>query len=1066
MPVIPYEQAIRGNTGKPSQIEPDDYTGTLSFGEAMDIAVRQSKIGSIAQWAADAGMSFLDPNDDVVDPTYDPFDGLEGTPYAAYASSFIDARNPVDTQRIKKRIDDELYRREQFQDATLLQNVAAFGVDVAMDPTTIVPFGAGLRATKLAGKVVEGAVPTSAAAAAGAALGEGILQSTQETRTAEDSAFAIGGAATIGAGLGAFAPLFGAGLSKVGERATSRASALERALDTYSSGSVGAAQTGGVTSLAQESLKPAFGLEKVLTPTSPILRAAASPSMATRQTMQRLAEDALTRNKNMEGLASPVSTTRRIEMHRAGLAKGLVGLDDAFTEYRLGVPGKSTLRLGVEDMTGMTGGKFTRRQFAEEVGRAMIRNDEHDIPEVARAAKILRTQVFDPLRDQAIANGLLPPGVESRVAASYLTRLYDREKIAARRGAWVDRNGETQDGFETRIVNWLADRQKSLEGELEVAQSAIRAASARVEKVRQESAEAGAGLKSAEADHKAAKALEDAHAYRAELTALGDLDPAELRAIATEVTDKILGHAQHGLNYEIVPLERGPLKSLTLTIPTRQIEDFLDLNVDRVARVYNRTMSTDVELAEMFGRPDMEPALAAVRDDYARLRADVTDPKELAQLDKQLRADLRDLSAVRDRIRGTYALPANPYGVGSRIVRTTKTINFLRALGGMAISSIPDAMRPVFMHGPLAVIRDGLVPLMTNLKGYKLAAGEAKLAGAALEMTLDGRALQIGDLVDDFAPRTKFENGVEFVAGKFGLMTLMDPWTAFWKQFTGIVSQSRTLDAVSAWHVGKGKPREIERLARMGIDEGMASRIARQFEAHGENQGTLKWANTEAWDDAEAAFHYRAALAKEIDVAIVTPGQEKPLWMSSQLGSVVGQFQSFTISSMQRVLLAGLQQRDASALSGFIGMSMAGMATYWVQANMLALGKSEKSASDYLSDNPAQWVYEGVDRGGALGYAFTLDHALDIASAGEFSGRAALGGDELSRYRIRNGVTSLLGPTVTGFQDVMTVTGAAAKGEMNSEDARAIRRLIPLNNVFWWRWMFNQAEDHLAGSAQ
>lgn len=1061
MPIIPYEEAQSATIGDPANRAWMEADRRPTMGEAFKFGFEGSPIGSAARWLGDKWDPTVkhDP-----EPGFDVFDTLQGTPYADYAGSFIGVTNRQEANQVRRRIDRELYRNEQMGNVSLfsLPGLAELAGNIGGDPTVLIPGGEIITGARLGRPALTTAGRAAGAGFVASSLSETALQGTEETRDWQQSAMNITTATALSGGLGGLASL----RKGVSARIASKGDAAEQVIDTYSSGSVGAAQAGSATTLTQEGLKSAFGVEKLLTPTSPILRAAASPSIATRRTMQQLAEDGLYRAKNAEGIPNDIPVSRRMEMYRGGLADAVVGLDEAFTQYRMGRSGKvgDSIVMGAQDAVGATGGKLTRREFAIEVGRAMLRDDVHDIPEVARTAKLFRATVFDPLKDAAIENGLLPPGVKSKVAKSYLTRLYDREKIAARRKAWIDADGKPQEGFEDKIVTWLKGRQDAMADELEVAESAVRAASARMEKVR---ATADEGLDPESAGKQFAKAqaaYDSAVGYRLEIDGLAGADESELRAIASEVTDKILSHQRSGLYYGRVPIERGPLKELTLTIPTHQIEEFLDLNIDKVARVYNRVMSTDVELARRFGRPDMDEAFARIRDDYAQLRQGVDDPKYLTKLDRQMEADLRDIAAVRDRLRGTYAMPNNPDGLLTRVVRSTKTINFLRSLGGMVISSIPDALRPVFLHGPMRVMQDALIPLMTNSKGYRLAAREAKLAGAALEMTLDGRALQIGDLTDDFQRHSKFERGLDWGAEKFGLLTLMNPWTVFWKQFMGVVSQSRTLEAASAWKAGTITKKDIERLANMGIDEHMASRISDQFERFGENQGTLKWANTEAWDDAEAVLHYRAALAKEIDKAIVTPGQEKPLWMSSQLGQIVGQFQGYNVAAMQRVLLAGLQQRDAFALSGYLGMTMAGMLAYWTNAQIRSLGRDNQTAADMLSDDPKQWVLEGLDRGGTLGYAFTFDRALDLATRGNFSARAALGGEELSRYRQRTGAYGLLGPTVSDIPDVFSVIGATATGDWSESDIHTARSMIPLNNVFYWRWLFDEAEDELSGA--
>src|SRR3546814_10562648 len=78
----------------------------------------------------------------------------------------------------------------------------------------------------------------------------------------------------------------------------------------------------------------------------------------------------------------------------------------------------------------------------------------------------------------------------------------------------------------------------------------------------------------------------------------------------------------------------------------------------------------------------------------------------------------------------------------------------------------------------------------------------------------------------------------------------------------------------------------MERLASVGIGKTMAARIARQFKQFGADQGGLRIANTEQWTDTEAVMAFRAAVARETDKIVVTPGVgDRPLVVSSLLRS-------------------------------------------------------------------------------------------------------------------------------------------------------------------------------------
>lgn len=526
-------------------------------------------------------------------------------------------------------------------------------------------------------------------------------------------------------------------------------------------------------------------------------------------------------------------------------------------------------------------------------------------------------------------------------------------------------------------------------------------------------------------------------------------DDAELRDEARQIVDNISGASPGRLSYEgftISPLTRGPTKERVLAIADEKIEDFLESDIEHIARVYNRTMSADAELAGQFGRADLQQQIRQVQEEYAVKRAGVTDEKIMRRLDGEMKRDLEDIQALRDRLRGTYGMPRNAGGLAVRGARMIKGLNYLRLMGGMTLSAVPDLGRSVMIHGLQRVASQGIAPMVANWKGFRMAAREVKLAGTALDMILDNRAMQLADVWDDYGRLSKFERGVNVLQNKFGLVSLMAPWNAAMKQFVGVITQTRILEALAG---GKPTKREIERLAYLGIDGPMAKRIKAQFEAHGERQeGGVWWANTEGWTDGEAVSAYRGALVKEVDSAIVTPGAgDKPLWTSTTLGGLVSQFKGFGFASTQRVALAGLQQRDAAALNGmFLSVAL----------GMLSYAAVSKLSGRETTDDPAKWIGEGIDRSGLIGMF------SDVVNLGARTMGVGWSG---SRYASRGNVEMFLGPSAGLINDTLTVMGAGGDGKWTATETHAARRLVPYQNLFYLRWLFDAAEDGINQAA-
>ena len=121
------------------------------------------------------------------------------------------------------------------------------------------------------------------------------------------------------------------------------------------------------------------------------------------------------------------------------------------------------------------------------------------------------------------------------------------------------------------------------------------------------------------------------------------------------------------------------------------------------------------------------------------------------------------------------------------------------------------------------------------------------------------------------------------------------------------------------------------------------------------------------------------------------------------------------------------------------------MFTYYVK---------QKIAGRDVSDDPAVWVTEGIDRSGAIGVIGEITNTIEKISGNSLGLRPLLGIDAPASKQVSRTVSeSLLGPT---FGSLLSTTVAAtnaitSEGEMTEADIRTLRRLIPLQNLFYIR---------------
>lgn len=837
-------------------------------------------------------------------------------------------------------------------------------------------------------------------------------------------------------------------------------------------------------------MKSALGLERAVKFSTPILRAAQSMAGATRRTLNKLAEVPWTLIDNEAGVPSPVAVETRVKGWQAPLADALAIMDEAFVRYRTGNAGGgrvARLRVQAADFRARgSGRKLSYREFKAKVGLAMRRGDTDPVPEVQEVAQEMRARLFDPMKDEAIKLGLLPEDVEVSTAASYLTRVWNHERLNAKRPEF---KGIVQRWFQEARENARLDLDE-LDARLAAAEVEVEQARTSRENMTRAAAQARQAANAARrgdfggevATAEAAFGVDDAlramegraeEARKAERMALQERDrwersqrelaefayltDAEIDAIIDEVIDELTNAPAGRIQYDMTAGPRGPLKARTFGIPDLLVEDFLESDIEVVARHFTNTMAPDIELSRAFGRPDMEVQLREISEDWNRQIEAAPDEATRKRLKNGRESDLEDIGAMRDRLRGTYKAPLSRSGrIFDRTSQMVSQWNFLRLMGGMTISSIADVARPVFTHGLGRVFGKALPALVGDFKGYRMGAEEARRAAVGLDMVLDSRAYALADIVDPYSGRTPTERGLQAAGSAFSVATLMSPWNAALRQFSGFMTQARIADDVFAWRRGPLPATERTYLAKLGIDENVAARIAEQLERHGEQRNGVWVARTDRWDDEARAARdtFRAAVLKDSDRTVVVPGiGDRPLMASGPLGRLVFQFKSFAFASMQRALIPALQDRDLNVLAGMTMATGLGMMSY--VAYMTASGRE-------LSDNPADWLREGVDRSGMLAWLFEVNNTVEKATAGTVGIGPLIGASPPSRYLSRNWAASLAGPSAGLGEDASRAMSSVFElGEWNSSDTRRIRRLLPAQNLFYMRRVLDQAEDGL-----
>ena len=559
-----------------------------------------------------------------------------------------------------------------------------------------------------------------------------------------------------------------------------------------------------------------------------------------------------------------------------------------------------------------------------------------------------------------------------------------------------------------------------------------------------------------------------------------DMTPADLRKAASDAKANILGLNYNEFNEAILPdklaFKASSLKGRKLTIDDLDIEKYLVNDADDVLDFYTKAVSPQIIVAREFGDIEMTLPKAHIADEYKQAAAELERKlidegaseqkiiKEVQKLTNEGIDAIKDIDALRDKLYGQYNRPEDPDSFFHKAGHFIKAVNFMRLLGAMTVSALPDMARPVMTQGFSPVFKT-----LSALKGNKVmreaALKEVKATGAALDMISTNMSNRFSDFSEFTGRRTKFERGVETMSDLFAKSTLMPQWNDMMKGFTGLTVQNEMARAVLS---AAPTDRQIRELAKHGIGEDEIAVLRHYLGKYGDD-GDLYVPNTEKWvgeesvtlpngstyayDSRDVMKMWRSALGKSIDEIIVTPGiGEMPLFMSKPSAQIMMQFKSFPVSAQSRVLISGLQARDKEALSGLLMGAALGA--------MVLETKAAISGKD-TPDNAGDYIYDSLDRAGFFGW---LNEPIQIASKmtrGQTSPSRLWGGSQAntSRYAGRNVLGSLIGPTGDMVGDFSAVSGAIATGDYSEGDVTAGRKLLPFQNLFYFKWLLTHLQE-------
>ena len=242
----------------------------------------------------------------------------------------------------------------------------------------------------------------------------------------------------------------------------------------------------------------------------------------------------------------------------------------------------------------------------------------------------------------------------------------------------------------------------------------------------------------------------------------------------------------------------------------------------------------------------------------------------------------------------------------------------------------------------------------------------------------------------------------------------------------------------------------VRRMADAGLDGETVARIRGQLEKFesGRKEGDgFKW---ESWDDQQAADKMIEAMHRvtyqTFQRALVG---EAAMWRSeSALGSVIGQFHSFGLTSMEKQLGRNLALNDMNTFTAMaVGMAWSSL-LYYARLQAGTAGMSQADADEYMKKN----LETGRLVTGTLTYFNMSGIAAELAGVGE----VVFGGNT---YQAGSGPVAAMGYLGNLSKAANSLGNLATGEEGTGKHLRNVLRILPGGNSIPGTYYSNVLKD-------
>lgn len=941
--------------------------------------------------------------------------------YKADAMDYIRAQSTEDVDAITQYKDQQLKDRETLSKGGLNSMISTLVATMA-DPTILIPGGVAFKTAKTGLRAVQSAAASSALVTGATAIQETGLQATQTERTLDESAMniAVAGlfAGVLGGALGAMNPIqrsaaqatYGNEMGKTFTGAFQPGGAVMiKNGEFVGNVNPGLVQKDHLSKVNEHIVKVATGGHFGQFLMSPIARGLVAGEKF--PTLFALTDKAFNHNFQIERSSKQIGEATMESKLLYDMATATTDLRKVEELYKNYSKTTSSMQAAVGAIRKK---HMSFTDFETELAKAQRRGDKHQVPEIQQAAEQLRKSK-EPFVQELVKRGLLDTQGLGDTAASHFTRSYNVPKIVAER-----------EQFSSTLFESFKVQRAQLKGQ----EAELLLAKEKLTKLETLTEEQSKELKHIETQLKHANATD-----------------AQLRGSVSKTIDNIIGFGDKRI--QAMDMMDGLMgstpksrlgKERVLRVSDIELEPWLHHNSFQEHQSFISTASSVIHAQDMLksmGFESMNDVRKAIKAEGDALMAKATTEKEKLKIYKETQDAITNANDAMNIMLGRYGQD----GLGSDLLRTLRTYQNVRLLGGLVISQMTDLAMPIFIHGVGKTLTDGWLPELAKWVGANdlRKMGDQNLKDLGIGIQAASSSVLQAMAEHDFRAGRQIGKGEKALLGVskvFGNLSLANYWDDTVRKMAGHMAASHLIRDIDASIAGTLTEKELKFLGTYRIPQQYHAMILDNYKRFGGMEEGSPMTNFHLWDK-EAQRVFGQAVRMVTDSTIIRPsrGDNPVIFQGSELHKTLGHLTSFSAAATNKILISGLQRADKEAMSGVVGL--------------LTMGAIVGILKDVINGkepdlSPENLILQGFNRSGVAGYIGTT--ALNWAT-GE------------SRYAGQKTVTAIYGPTAGLINSAGQVGKQIAESIVDGEnhvDEQMALSLLPFNNLFYIQTMAKQ----------